>query len=47
LIAAFLGAAAIAWEVVVVTFALFVLSGLPAFWFDVIQYKRREASKES
>jgi hypothetical protein len=47
LIAAFLGAAAIAWEIVVVTFALFVFSGFPAFWFDLIQYKRREASKEN
>ena len=47
LIAAFLGAAAIAWEIVVVTFALFVFSEFPAFWFDLIQYKRREASKES
>jgi hypothetical protein len=46
LIAAFLGTAAIAWEIVVVVFAISVFSGLPAIWFDLAQYKRRETSKE-
>lgn len=46
LIAAFLGTAAIAWEIVVVVFALSVFSGLPAVWFDFAQYRRREVLKE-